>query len=126
MPGIKVFEHHVGKCFEHHVAPPISSKLNGSAARGTEVLIRGAGPCRRGVPPWLRQVESYLNAAGMAAWRLPGRWPDGDGRRTVARRTRRRVAPAYSPIPDPSLAHVFSSKTMNTAIFRIAGHRTRP
>ena len=46
MPGIKVFEHHVGKCFEHHVAPPISSKLNGSAARGTEVLIRGAGPCR--------------------------------------------------------------------------------
>ena len=25
----------------------------------------------------LRQVESYLKDMGMAAWRLPGRWPDG-------------------------------------------------
>ena len=34
------------------------------------------------------------------AWRLPGRWPDGGRRSTVARWTRRRTAPAYAPIPD--------------------------
>ena len=34
------------------------------------------------------------------AWRLPGRWPDGGRRRTVARWTRRRAAPAYAPIYD--------------------------
>ena len=34
------------------------------------------------------------------AWRLPGRWPDGDRRSTIARWTWRRVAPAYVPIPD--------------------------
>ena len=52
----------------------------------------------RGRPhaPWLRQVESYLKDTG---WRLPGRWPDGGRRSTVARWTRRRAAPAYAPIP---------------------------
>ena len=34
------------------------------------------------------------------AWRLPGRWPDGGRRSTVARWTRRRVVPAYAAIPD--------------------------
>ena len=34
------------------------------------------------------------------AWRLPGRWPDGGRRSTVARWTRRRAATAYAPIPD--------------------------
>ena len=34
------------------------------------------------------------------AWRLPWRWPDGGRGTTVARLTRRRIAPAYVPIPD--------------------------
>ena len=33
-------------------------------------------------------------------WRLPGRWPDGGRRSTVAKWTRRRAAPSYAPIPD--------------------------
>ena len=69
----------------------------------------------------LRQVESYLKNMGMPglasaramarrrpiwrmrawrAWRLPGRWPDGGRRSTVARRTRQRAASAYVPITD--------------------------
>ena len=47
---------------------------------------------------WLHQVESYLRNTGMAAWRLPGRWPGRDRRSTVARWTQ--GAPAYAPIPD--------------------------
>ena len=27
---------------------------------------------------WLRLTEAYLKDMGMAAWRLSGRWPDGD------------------------------------------------
>ena len=34
------------------------------------------------------------------AWRLPGRWPDGGRRSTVARWTRRHAAPACATIPD--------------------------
>ena len=36
----------------------------------------------------------------MAAWCLPGRWPDGGRRSTVATWTPRRAAPAYAPIHD--------------------------
>ena len=42
----------------------------------------------------LRSVESYL----------PGRWPDGGRRSTVATWTRRRAAPAYAPHTCPDLA----------------------
>ena len=41
-----------------------------------------------------------LKMRAWRAWRLPGRWPDGGRRSTVARWTRRRAAPSYAPIPD--------------------------
>ena len=53
-------------------------------------------PC----PNHLQIEYDSSRSSGMAAWRLPGRWPDGGRRSTVARWTRGRAAPAYAPIPD--------------------------
>ena len=58
---------------------------------------------------WLRQVEPYLKDAGMAAWRLPGLWPDKGRGSTVARWTRRRAAPANAATPDLIYSISFTS-----------------
>ena len=66
------------------------------------VEIRGDESCRGGVHTLHGCVKwsSFWRIRAMRAWRLPGRWPDGGRRSTVARWTRRRAAPAYAPIPD--------------------------
>ena len=58
-------------------------------------MPRGAHTLR-GCVRW----SPILRMRAWRAWRLPGRWPDGGRRSTVARWTRRRAVPAYAPIPD--------------------------
>ena len=66
------------------------------------VLSEGYGHGGPGVCLGDGQTEAYLKNMSMTGlpWPLPGRWPDGSRRSTVTRWTRRRVAPAYVPIPD--------------------------
>ena len=59
-------------------------QTNGTIDRQTDTGWVRWGPIR-GIRAW-------------RAWRLPGRLPDGGRRSTVARRARRRAAPAYAPI----------------------------
>ena len=52
-----------------------------------------------------KMKSQEITHEGWEAWgsiqdKMPGRWPDGGRRSTVARWTRRRAAPPYAPIPD--------------------------
>ena len=97
----------------------ISDKIGSTVFFWPEIRdLRGWTMPRGGRPhaSWMRQVECYLKDTGMAAWRLPGRWPDGGRRNTVARWTRRRAAPAYAPIPDLQYPIPIPSSWMSSLI----------
>ena len=51
---------------------------------------------------FISEVYFIDKTASRRAWHLPGRWPEGGRRSTVARWTRRRAAPAYALTPDPT------------------------
>ena len=57
---------------------------------------------------FISEVYFIDKTASRRAWHLPGRWPDGGRRSTVARWTRRCAAPAYAAIPDltPDLTYM--------------------
>ena len=80
--------------------------------------IRVAGPCRGGAHT-LHGCVRWSPIWRIRAWRLPGRWPDGGLRSTVARWTRRRAAPAYAPIPDVEIPATHSRSVMSRSGLRI-------
>ena len=59
------------------------------------------------------------------AWRLPGRWPDGGRRSTVAKWTRRRAAPAYAPIADLTFKTVLTTH-VQASVLSISGACGQP
>ena len=78
----------------------------------SQELDHAEGVLRHGCVRWslIRVIWAWRD------WPLPGRWPDGDRRSTVAWWTRRRAAPVYTPKPDLTFSPTSAVPLRATAI----------